>query len=48
MRQLRYLGVFTKGKTTIKAGEPEAVAIMLGDDIYLGEAVGMRGNITKV
>ena len=46
-RGVGYLGVFTKGETTIKAGESEAVAVMLGDNIYLGEAIGMRGNITK-
>ena len=46
-RGVGYLGVFTKGDTTIKAGVTEAVAIMLGDNIYLGEAVGMRGNISK-
>jgi hypothetical protein len=42
-----YLGVFTKGETTIKAGETEAVAILIGENLYLGEAMGMRGNITK-
>ena len=42
-----YLGVFTKGETTIKAGETEAVAILIGENLYLGEATGMRGNITK-
>ena len=46
-RGVGYLGVFTKGETTIKAGETEAVAILIGDNLYIGEATGMRGNITK-
>ena len=46
-RAFGYLGVFTKGETTIKAGETEAVAILIGDNMYIGEAMGMRGNITK-
>jgi hypothetical protein len=46
-RGVGYLGVFTKGETTIKKGETEAVAILIGDNIYVGEATGMRGNITK-
>ena len=46
-RGVGYVGVFTKAKTDIKRGEKEAVAILLGDNIYLGEATGMKGNITK-
>ncbi|WP_299884501.1 hypothetical protein [uncultured Ruegeria sp.] len=46
-RGVGYVGVFTKAKTNIKRGEKEAVAILLGDNIYLGEATGMKGNITK-
>lgn len=46
-RNFGYLGVFTKGETTVKAGEPEAVAILIGENMYIGEAMGMRGNITK-
>jgi hypothetical protein len=46
-RGVGYLGVFTKGETTIKKGETEAVAILIGDNLYVGEATGMRGNITK-
>jgi hypothetical protein len=42
-----YLGVFTKGETTIKKGDKKGVAILLGENIYLGEVTGMRGNITK-
>lgn len=46
-RGVGYVGVFTKAKTSIKRGEKEAVAILLGDNLYLGEATGMKGNITK-
>ncbi len=46
-RGVGYVGVFTKAKTNIKRGEKEAVAILIGDNIYLGEATGMKGNITK-
>lgn len=46
-RGVGYLGVFTKGETTIKSGEKEAVAILIGDNMYIGQAEGMRGNITK-
>lgn len=46
-RGVGYVGVFTKAETNIKRGEKEAVAILLGDNIYVGEATGMKGNITK-
>lgn len=46
-RSVGYLGVFTKGETTIRKGEEEAVAILIGENLYVGEATGMRGNITK-
>ena len=46
-RSVGYLGVFTKGKTDIKAGDTEAVAILIGENMYIGEVTGMRGNITK-
>ncbi|WP_246227590.1 hypothetical protein [Roseobacter ponti] len=46
-RGVGYLGVFTKGETSLKSGEEEAVAILIGDNMYLGTATGMRGNITK-
>ena len=46
-RSVGYLGVFTKGETDIKAGDTEAVAILIGENIYLGEVTGLRGNITK-
>lgn len=46
-RGVGYLGVFTKGETNIKSGETETVAILIGENLYVGEAMGMRGNITK-
>lgn len=46
-RGVAYIGVFTKAETDIKKGEKEAVAVLLGDKVYVGEATGMRGNITK-
>ena len=46
-RGVGYLGVFTKGETNIKKGETGTVAILIGENIYLGESTGMRGNITK-
>lgn len=46
-RAIAYVGVFTKAETDIKKGQKEAIAVLLGDNIYVGEATGMRGNITK-
>lgn len=46
-RGIGYIGVFTKAETDIKRDDKEAVAIKLGDEIYFGEATGMRGNITE-
>ena len=46
-RSVAYVGVFVKGDTDIKKGEKEAVVISLDGNIYFGEAMGMRGNITK-
>ncbi|AXI46475.1 hypothetical protein C1J03_10860 [Sulfitobacter sp. SK012] len=46
-RSIGYLGVFTKADTNIKKGDTEGVAILIGENIYLGEVTGMRGNITK-
>ncbi|GAB5436388.1 hypothetical protein [Falsiruegeria mediterranea] len=46
-RGVAYIGVFTQAETNIKKGDKEAVAIVLGDKIYVGEVTGMRGNITK-
>ena len=41
------VGVCTKARTNIKSGEKEAGAILIGDNIFVGEATGMKGNITK-
>ena len=46
-RGVGYVGVFTKGETTIQKDDKEAVAVLIGENLYLGEATGMRGNITK-
>lgn len=46
-RAVAYIGVFTKAETEIKNGQKDAIAILLGDNLYLGEATGMRGGITK-
>lgn len=46
-RSVAYIGIFTKAETDIKKGETDAIAILLGENLYLGEATGMRGNITK-
>lgn len=46
-RGVAYVGVFVKGKTKIKKGSKEAVVISLDGNLYMGEATGMHGNITK-
>lgn len=46
-RGVAYVGVFVKGDTGIKKGKKEAVVISLDGNLYMGEATGMRGNITK-
>lgn len=46
-RDVGYVGVFTKAKTDIKRDSKEDVVILIGDNLYYGEATGMRGNITK-
>ncbi|TKZ20987.1 hypothetical protein FAP39_07685 [Shimia litoralis] len=46
-RSVAYIGVFTKAETDIKKGQKEGVAILIGDNLYTGEATGMRGNITE-
>lgn len=46
-RDVAYIGVFTQAKTNLKRGEKKAVAILLGDNMYVGESTAMRGNITK-
>ncbi|AML50120.1 hypothetical protein [Falsihalocynthiibacter arcticus] len=45
-RAVGYLGVFTTQETHIVAGETSEIGILIGDNIYLGESTGMRGNIT--
>jgi len=42
-----YLGVFTKDEINLKAGDKKAVAVLLGDNLYFGEATGMRSNKTE-
>lgn len=46
-RAVAYVGVFTKAKTDLKAGDTEAVVIDIDGNLYVGEATEMRGNITK-
>jgi hypothetical protein len=46
-RGVGYIGVFTKAETDIKKGDTQAVAVLIGDNVYVGEATGMRGNITE-
>jgi hypothetical protein len=43
-RSIGYLGVFTKGEIELKAGDKKEIAVLLGDNIYLGETKGMLGN----
>jgi len=46
-RAIGYVGVFTTAETDIKRGDAQAVLISLDGNLYVGEAKGMRGNITK-
>lgn len=46
-RGVGYVGIFTLAETDIKKDDKEAVAIGIGDNLYIGESTGMRGNITK-
>lgn len=46
-RGVGYVGIFTKAETDIKKGKTNEIGILLGDNLYMGEATGMRGNITK-
>ena len=46
-RGVGYIGVFTQAETDIKKGQTEGVAVLLGENLYVGEATGMRGNITE-
>lgn len=46
-RGVGYVGVFTLAETGIKKDDKAAVAIAIGENLYIGESTGMRGNITK-
>lgn len=46
-RDIGYIGIFTKAKTNIQRDFKTGVALLIGDNLYIGEATGMRGNITK-
>jgi hypothetical protein len=46
-RSVGYIGVFTRAETNIKKGEVKPIAVLLGENLYVGESMGMRGNITK-
>jgi len=46
-RGVGYVGVFTTAETDIKRDDAQAVLISLDGNLYVGEAKGMRGNITK-
>ncbi|WIY23407.1 hypothetical protein [Parasedimentitalea psychrophila] len=46
-RGIGYVGVFTTAETDIKKGDTQAVLISLDGNLYVGQATGMRGNITK-
>lgn len=46
-RDIGYIGIFTKAKTNIQRDFKSGVALLIGDNLYLGEVTGMRGNITK-
>jgi hypothetical protein len=46
-RGVGYLGVFVKGETDFKNGDTEAVAILIGENLYVGEATAMKGNLSN-
>jgi hypothetical protein len=46
-RSVGYIGVFTKEETNIKRDSTEDVIVLLGENLYVGKATGMRGNITS-
>jgi hypothetical protein len=46
-RSIGYLGVFTNDEIKLKAGEKQAVTVLLGDALYTGEVKGMRSNKTE-
>ena len=45
-RKLAYIGVFTKAKLDAPSKE-NAVAILLGDKVYVGDATSMTGKLTQ-
>jgi hypothetical protein len=46
-RGVGYVGIFTLADTDIKKDDKQGVAIAIGDNLYIGQVTGMRGNITK-
>ncbi|WP_435139342.1 hypothetical protein [Pseudopelagicola sp. nBUS_19] len=44
---IAYIGIFTNNKTDIRKDQKQDIALLIGDDVYVGQATGMRGNITK-
>ena len=46
-RGVGYVGIFTLADMGIDPGDKEAVMILIGENLYVGEATLMRGNITK-
>ena len=46
-RAIGYIGIFTKAETNIRTDVKQDVALLIGENLYVGEATGMRGNITK-
>lgn len=46
-RAIGYIGIFTKAETNIRTDKKQDVALLIGENLYVGEATGMRGNITK-
>ena len=46
-RGVGYVGIFTLAETDIKKDETQGVGLIIGDNLYLGQGTGMRGNITK-
>ncbi len=45
-RGMGYVGVFTKADIGAKKGKTEEVAILIGENMYIGESTQMKGNIT--
>lgn len=45
--RIGYVGVFTKADIDAKRDERIPVIVMIGDNMYAGDATAMRGNITE-